>query len=194
VWPFKLNVLSQTLHWVANRPPVQVLLLGLEGSGKTTLLYKLKLGAAVSTTPTVGYNLETIRYKGFELVVWDVGGQPKMRTMWQSCYNGTDVVIWVVDSSNHHASVMDDVQMEFARMLSHTEMDSRRKGELHAHMTLLVVANKQDVPGARTAAEVADALELKRLVTHRWHVQPTSAKTGVGLYEGLDWLSATLHS
>lgn len=35
---------------------VRVLMLGLDGAGKTTVLYQLKLGAHISTIPTVGFN------------------------------------------------------------------------------------------------------------------------------------------
>ncbi len=38
-------------------------MLGLDNSGKTTILYKLKLGKAETTVPTVGFNVETIKYK-----------------------------------------------------------------------------------------------------------------------------------
>ena len=42
-----------------------------------------------------------------------------------------------------------------------------------------------------SATEVTDALQLHSL--HRpWYIQATCATHGDGLYEGLDWLSATL--
>ena len=40
--------------------PVPVLMLGLDGSGKTTLLYRVKLGRAVDTIPTISFNYETL--------------------------------------------------------------------------------------------------------------------------------------
>lgn len=56
---------------------------------------------------------------------------------------------------------------------------------------VLVFANKQDAPGAVTPNELIQTLGL---VTYpqRWHVQGSCALTGDGLYEGLDWISATL--
>ena len=57
---------------------------------------------------------------------------------------------------------------------------------------LLVFANKQDLPNAMNAAEITDKLGLHSLRQRGWYIQSTCATTGDGLYEGLDWLSATL--
>jgi len=40
--------------------------------------------------------------------------------------------------------------------------------------------------------EVAERLGLNKLRNRQWFIQGSSAPTGDGLYEGLDWLSNTL--
>ncbi|GAB6029216.1 hypothetical protein CHUAL_004985 [Chamberlinius hualienensis] len=57
---------------------------------------------------------------------------------------------------------------------------------------LLVLANKQDLPGAMDTAELTDQLELNKLCGRRWYVQKTCGTQGNGLYEGLEWLSKEL--
>ena len=57
---------------------------------------------------------------------------------------------------------------------------------------ILVFANKQDMRNCMTTAEVCDALGLVELKVRKWHVQGAVATKGLGLYEGLDWLSSTL--
>ncbi|CAI0561259.1 unnamed protein product [Linum tenue] len=57
---------------------------------------------------------------------------------------------------------------------------------------ILVFANKQDMKGAMTPAEVGQGLGLFELKNRKWHIQGTCALKGDGLYEGLDWLSSTL--
>jgi ADP-ribosylation factor-like protein 1 len=52
---------------------------------------------------------------------------------------------------------------------------------------LLVFANKQDMPGAMTPAEVSDSLGLGILKSRQWAIYKTSALKGDGLKEGLDW-------
>jgi len=57
---------------------------------------------------------------------------------------------------------------------------------------LLVFANKQDLPNAMNAAEMTDKLGLNSLHRRQWYIQACCATSGDGLYEGLEWLSATL--
>ena len=45
-----------------------------------------------------------------------------------------------------------------------------------------------------TTAEVCDACGVGRIKRRKWHVQGAVATKGLGLYEGLDWLSSTLKS
>ena len=51
----------------------------------------------------------------------------------------------------------------------------------------------QDLPNAMSAAEMTDKLGLNGLRHRQWYIQACCATTGDGLYEGLDWLSATLN-
>ena len=57
---------------------------------------------------------------------------------------------------------------------------------------LVVFANKQDLPNAMSASEVADKLGLHSLRQRQWYFQSCCATTGDGLYNGLDWLANTL--
>lgn len=60
---------------------------------------------------------------------------------------------------------------------------------MYLDVPILVLANKQDLPGAKEAKEIASFLGLHDLgPSHLWHVQPTCAVIGDGLEEGLDIL------
>ena len=37
---------------------------------------------------------------GFRLNVWDIGGQRKIRPYWRNYFDNTDVLIYVIDSSD----------------------------------------------------------------------------------------------
>lgn len=59
----------------------------------------------------------------------------------------------------------------------------------HAGATLLVFANKQDLPGALGKEDIAKILELSVIGESRhWRIEACSAVTGKGLVEGVDWL------
>merc|ERR1712032_1512761 len=54
----------------------------------------------MGTIPTIGFNVETVDYKNISFTVWDVGGQDKIRKLWRHYYQGTQGVIFVVDSND----------------------------------------------------------------------------------------------
>ena len=57
---------------------------------------------------------------------------------------------------------------------------------------LIVMANKQDVDGAMSCAEIAEQLGLSTTFEKKWFVQSCSALTGDGLFAAMDWLTASL--
>ncbi|CAL8349384.1 unnamed protein product [Arctogadus glacialis] len=154
----------------------QVLMLGLDGAGKTTLLYKLKHSERVVTVPTVGFNVEMLetRRPELELTVWDVGGQARMRPQWRHHYADTGVLVFVVDSGDRRR--LGEAREELHQVLS---CQSLRR------IPLIVLANKQDLPGALSPAQLSMRLDLRRACGERlWFVQPCSAASGMGLEEG----------
>merc|ERR1711904_519446 len=111
----------------------------------------------------------------------DIGGQDKIRKLWRYYYQGTDGAIFIVDSSDRER--MEDAREELFRMLDDDEMRDA---------ALLVFANKQDLPGAMDASQVAKKLDLHKLRNRHWFIQSANATRGEGLIEGLDWLSRNL--
>jgi len=177
--------LSFTKVWdrLVGKHEMRIVMVGLDAAGKTTILYKLKLGQVVTTIPTIGFNVETVEYKNINFTVWDIGGQDKIRKLWRHYYQGTHGVIFVVDSCDRER--IDVAHEELSKMLSEEEMRSA---------ALLVLANKQDLPNAMSAAEIWDKLALHECRGRECHVQAACATSGEGIYEGLDWLSRTLTS
>ena len=158
---------------------VRILMVGLDAAGKTTILYQLKMGETVKTIPTIGFNV--LDYKGLNFTVWDVGGQDKIRVLWKHYYQNTDGLIFVVDSNDRDR--MEDAAEELKKMLAEEELKD---------CCVLVMANKQDLNGALSPGEVTEKLGMGALKGRTWLVQGTSATTGQGLKEGLDWMASVL--
>jgi len=159
----------------------RILMVGLDAAGKTTILYKLKLGEVVTTIPTIGFNVETVEYKNISFTVWDVGGQDKIRPLWRHYYQNTQGIIFVVDSNDRDR--IPEAKAELDRMLSEEELRDA---------VLVVFANKQDLPKAMPVNKLTEELGLTSLRSRTWHIQGCCATTGDGLYDGLDWLVATI--
>ncbi len=160
---------------------VRMLMVGLDAAGKTTILYQLKMGETVKTIPTIGFNVETLDYKGLNFTVWDVGGQDKIRVLWKHYYQNTDGLIFVVDSNDKDR--VEDAAEELKKMLNEDELKD---------CAVLVMANKQDLSGAMSPNEITEKLSMSQLKGRAWLVQGTSATTGQGLKEGLDWMAGVL--
>ena len=158
-----------------------MLMVGLDAAGKTTILYQLKMNETVKTIPTIGFNVETLDYKGLNFTVWDVGGQDKIRVLWKHYYQNTDGLIFVVDSNDKDR--IDDAAEELKKMLNEEELKD---------VILLVMANKQHLKDAFSPNEVTEKLGLNQIKGRKWLVQGTSATTGQGLKEGLDWMAGEL--
>eukprot|EP00727_Mastigamoeba_balamuthi_P013662 m51a1_g8919 putative adp-ribosylation factor-like protein 1 (186) ;mRNA; f:806035-807161 len=162
---------------------VRILILGLDSAGKTTILYRLHCGEVVTTIPTIGFNVENVTYKNIKFQVWDLGGQDSIRPYWRCYYANTDAVVFVVDSA-------DRARVGIAREELHTILEEEELRDA----VLLVFANKQDLPGALAEAEVSDALGLPALRNRQWAIFRSSATKGVGIMEGLEWLSNAIQS
>ena len=169
------SLLGRLAFW-SKEDDVRILMLGLDSAGKTTILYRLQIGDVVSTIPTIGFNVETLQYKNVKFQVWDLGGQTSIRPYWSCYYGGTKAVIYVIDSSDH------------ARLqLSKNELHSLLGEEELKNAKLLIFANKQDVAGAASAAEVTEKLGLTELKDREWTIVKSVATKGTGLDEGMDW-------
>ncbi|CAF0714559.1 unnamed protein product [Adineta steineri] len=173
--------ISSLFQNLFGKKQMRILMVGLDAAGKTTILYKLKLGEIVTTIPTIGFNVETVEYKNISFTVWDVGGQDKIRPLWRHYFQNTQGLIFVVDSNDRER--VGEAREELQRMLSEDEL---------REATLLIFANKQDLPNAMNAAEITDKLGLHSLRNRNWYIQAACATSGDGLYEGLDWLSNQL--
>nr|CAD7586893.1 unnamed protein product [Timema genevievae] len=156
---------------------------GLDNAGKTTIVKRFNGEAIDSISPTLGFNIKTIEHKGFMLNIWDVGGQKSLRSYWRNYFESTDGLIWVVDCADKRR--LDDCRKELHELLQ----EERLLGA-----TLLVFANKQDLPGSFSSQEITDILELNLIKTHNWKIVGCSAVTGDNLVAGIDWLVSDISS
>ncbi len=147
----------------------KICIVGLDNAGKTTILYQFLMNEVVHTSPTIGSNVEEVVWKNIHFIMWDLGGQESLRAAWNTYYSNTEFVILVVDSTDRERlSVSRD---ELHRMLGHEEL---------SRANILVFANKQDVKGCMSAAEISKQLNLQSMRKHKWQIQACCALSGEG--------------
>jgi len=111
--------------------------------------------------------------------MWDVGGQDHLREFWRHHFTGTQGVIYVVDSSDRDR--LKEASQQFESVVSDLQLQDA---------TILILANKQDLPNAASSTEIAEIFQVEQLCQGRkYHVQTTTATTNEGVTEGMDWLT-----
>ncbi|XP_053210020.1 ADP-ribosylation factor-like protein 3 isoform X2 [Panonychus citri] len=153
---------------------VRILLLGLDNAGKTTILKKMSSEDISHITPTQGFNIKSVQTAGFKLNVWDIGGQRKIRPYWKNYFENTDILIYVIDSSDKKR--FEETSIELNELLTEDKLNG---------IPILVYANKQDLFNAAPASEIAEGLHLPSIRDRSWQIQACSAISGEGLK---DWI------
>ncbi|XP_045019613.1 ADP-ribosylation factor-like protein 15 isoform X3 [Bubalus bubalis] len=131
------------------RPEYDLVCIGLTGSGKTSLLSKLCSESPDSVVSTTGFSIKAVPFQNAILNVKELGGADNIRKYWSRYYQGSQGVIFVLDS----ASSEDD--LETAR----NELHSALQHPQLCTLPFLILANHQDKPAARSVQEI---LNLRR--------------------------------
>ncbi|ELP85589.1 ADP-ribosylation factor, putative [Entamoeba invadens IP1] len=157
-----------------------IIMVGLDGAGKTTILYQLKLKELVTTIPTIGINVESVKVGGVSFSVMDLGGQSKIRPLWRHYYEDAKAVVFVVDAS-------DNERVEESRDI----LNKMCKNKLLEKCTVLVLGNKSDVINCLTKEQLEKELGVNALAEkHALHM--VSAKNNTGITEAFTWLGQNL--
>ena len=172
---------------------MELTLVGLQNSGKTTLVNVIAQGSFTSDMiPTVGFNMRKVTKGNVTMKLWDLGGQPRFRSMWERYCRGVNAIVFVLDSA-------DADKIEPAR----TELQNLLQKPLLAGIPLLVLGNKNDLPSSLTVEEVIDKMyvfciliyylliifrELRSITNREVSCYSVSAKNQVNIDLTLQWL------
>jgi ADP-ribosylation factor-like protein 8 len=157
---------------------MEVTLVGLQNSGKTTLVNVLTNGDfSEDMIPTVGFNMRKITKGRVSLKIWDIGGQPRFRSMWERYCRGVNAIVFVVDAA-------DQQRLETAKNELHVLLE---KPQLHG-IPVLVLGNKNDLEGALTAEQLIEQMGLAGVTTQQVSCYSISAKNKVNLDITVNWL------
>jgi ADP-ribosylation factor-like protein 8 len=157
---------------------MEVTLVGLQNSGKTTLVNVLATGQFnEDMIPTVGFNMRKVTKGRVTLKIWDIGGQPRFRSMWERYCRGVNAILFVVDAAD--GGKLDMARNELRNLLEKPQL---------ASIPVLVLGNKNDLDGALTAEQLVDRLGLAAVTTTEVSCYSISAKNQVNIDITLNWL------
>ncbi|EPY89414.1 ADP-ribosylation factor-like protein 8A [Camelus ferus] len=102
--------------------------------------------------PTVGFNMRKITKGNVTIKLWDIGGQPRFRSMWERYCRGVSAIVYMVDAA-------DQEKIEASKNELHNLLD---KPQLQG-IPVLVLGNKRDLPGALDEKELIEKMNLSAI-------------------------------
>lgn len=153
-----------------SRPAVsggtQVLVLGLDGAGKTSLLHCLATGCLdQDMEPTQGFNAVSINREDMHIEFLEIGGKEELRPYWQRYLSKALLLVFVVDSSD-------------PQLFPVTKKHLHELLASDPRLPLMVLANKQDLPGACSITDLHEALSLSEVGDRKLFLIGTHVKKG----------------
>ncbi|KAI4896135.1 hypothetical protein NFI96_022088, partial [Prochilodus magdalenae] len=99
--------------------------------------------------PTVGFNMRKVTKGNVTIKIWDIGGQPRFRSMWERYCRGVNAIVYMVDAADRD-------KIEPSRNELHNLLD---KPQLQG-IPVLVLGNKRDLPNALDEKQLIEKMNL----------------------------------
>lgn len=124
----------------------------------------------IDSVPTVAFNKKEVKKGHVSIKCWDLGGQPRFRTMWERYCRDVNAIIFVVDAADKEA-----LPVAKEELLALLEKDTL------AGIPLLVLGNKSDLREKLSVDELIEGLELKKVIGREISCYGVSAKEETNL-------------
>ncbi|KAG0306123.1 ADP-ribosylation factor-like protein 8B [Dissophora globulifera] len=174
--------IQSLLNWLRSlffKTEMELTLVGLQNSGKTTLVNVIASGQfSEDMIPTVGFNMRKVTKGNVTMKLWDIGGQPRFRSMWERYCRGVNAIVFVIDAADHDK--LDAARTELRNLLDKPQL---------ANIPVLVLGNKNDLPGALTVEQIIEVMGLKQIASREVSCYSISAKNQVNIDITLQWLT-----
>lgn len=177
---------------------LEICVVGLQAAGKTSLVNLLCSGQfADQMVPTVGFNMRKVRSGNTTIKVWDIGGQPRFRSMWERYCRGVSAIVFVVDSSVPLAGseppakpTKEDTLNSAAWTVATQELHALVERPHLSGVPLLVLATKNDMERAAKVDDVIRVMKLDTIANREVSCYSISSKSQVNIDVTLRWLVA----
>ncbi|XP_039006461.1 ADP-ribosylation factor-like protein 8b [Hibiscus syriacus] len=109
--------------------------------------------------------------------LWDIGGQPRFRSIWERYCRAASAIVYVVDAA-------DNDNLSVSRIELH---DLLTKPSLKG-IPVLVLGNKIDKPEALSKEDLTEQMELKSITNRKVCCYMISCKNSTNIDTVIEWL------
>uniref|UniRef100_A0A8C9NEZ2 ARF like GTPase 8B n=1 Tax=Serinus canaria TaxID=9135 RepID=A0A8C9NEZ2_SERCA len=127
--------------------------------------------------PTVGFNMRKVTKGNVTIKIWDIGGQPRFRSMWERYCRGVNAIVYMVDAADRD-------KIEASRNELHNLLD---KPQLQG-IPVLVLGNKRDLPNALDEKQLIEKMNLAAIQDREICCYSISCKEKDNIDITLQWL------
>jgi ADP-ribosylation factor-like protein 8 len=177
----KMGIWEAFLNWLRSlffKQEMELSLIGLQNAGKTSLVNVITTGGYTEDMiPTVGFNMRKVSKGNVTIKLWDLGGQPRFRTMWERYCRGVSAIVYVVDAADRDNILIS--KNELHDLLSKPSLDG---------IPLLVLGNKIDKPEAVSKQQLVSLMGLTSLSDREVAWYTISCKNSTNIDVVIDWL------
>ncbi|CAI9780795.1 unnamed protein product [Fraxinus pennsylvanica] len=169
------------LNWLRSiffKQEMEISLIGLQNAGKTSLLNVVATGGySEDMIPTVGFNMRKVTKGNVTIKLWDLGGQPRFRSMWEKYCRAVTVIVYVVDVADH-----DNIS------ISQRELHDLLSKPALCGIPLLVLGNKIDKAEALSKEGLTYQMNLKSITDREVCCFMVSCKNLTNIHQVINWL------
>lgn len=109
--------------------------------------------------------------------IWDIGGQPRFRSMWERYCRGVNAIVYMIDAADRE-------KIEASRNELHNLLD---KPQLQG-IPVLVLGNKRDLPNALDEKQLIEKMNLSAIQDREICCYSISCKEKDNIDITLQWL------
>jgi GTPase SAR1 family protein len=160
----------------------RILVLGLQAVGKTSLLLRIQnLSFSNNIKPTLGMQVYKIAIENTNFIVYDLGGQKKLRDAWFNLALNPDGIIYCVDCNAPPEQFLED-HHELNRVINFFFKDKEPRN----FPPVLILGNKIDKMTEYKYILPNVFYDIKKIID--FHFGYCSALKNEGILENLKWL------
>lgn len=154
---------------------------GLDNAGKSTIIKTILHQDINKVIPTMGFEINTVAFEGFQLNIWDIGGQQTLRSFWFNYFDRLDALIWVIDLSNLQR--LNENFKEMRKVLNNEKLIGLK---ILIYLNKMDLVAKEEIP--KVKEQVTRVLELDQIESDKWRIFESSAHDVDSVAKGLKWI------